>query len=195
MKNSFASVLVLTTFLAAMAGCESDQETKATAEAQMEKPQKRVAGGLPPASEAQKALIGQPQPEFSLPDMDDRQRHVSEWEGRVLVVNFWATWCSPCLKEIPAFNELQHKYLAQGVQFVGIALDDRQAITKFMERIPVDYPVLVGETAAIPIAKQYGNLEGILPYTVFVDRAGRIAGIARGTISADQTEMRLLDLI
>lgn len=133
-------------------------------------------------------------PDFSLPDMQDKTHHVNEWDGKVLVVNFWATWCAPCRTEIPFFNTLQEKYADRGVQFIGVALDDKKAVERFMKIIPIDYPVLVGDDSAIPIAKSYGNLEGVLPYTVFVDRKGMIASIAQGGLSEEVTEKTLQKL-
>ncbi|MDO9142540.1 MAG: TlpA disulfide reductase family protein, partial [Methylobacter sp.] len=69
-----------------------------------------------------------PLPEFSLPDLIGHQRSISEWRGKVLVINFWATWCPPCRKEIPDFIALQQRYNDQGVQFIGIALEDQKPV-------------------------------------------------------------------
>jgi len=110
------------------------------------------------------------------------------------VVNFWATWCAPCRKEIPFFNSLQARYADKGLQFIGIAVDDLRAVKRFMEVIPIEYPVLVGDEEAIPIAKAYGNKEGVLPFTVFIDRQGNIASIAKGGLSEEITEQTLLKL-
>lgn len=134
-------------------------------------------------------------PDFSLPDLEGNTRTAGEWDGKVVVVNFWATWCAPCRKEIPAFNELQKKYGDQGVQFIGIALDDAKAVERFMKVIPIDYPVLIGDDDGIPLAKQYGNVDGVLPYTVFVNRDGGIASIAAGGLSETVAENALLKLL
>lgn len=134
-------------------------------------------------------------PDFRLADLEGEMRHVKEWDGKVLVVNFWATWCAPCRKEIPFFNTLQARYGDKGLQFIGIAVDDARAVKRFMEIIPIDYPVLVGDDDAIPIAKAYGNREGILPFTVFVRRDGTIASIAKGGLTEDITEQTLLKLL
>ena len=133
-------------------------------------------------------------PNFSLADLNGEVRHVSEWDGKVVVVNFWATWCAPCRKEIPFFNSLQARYADKGLQFVGIAVDDLRAVKRFMEVIPIEYPVLVGDDDAIPIAKAYGNKEGVLPFTVFIDRNGNIASIAKGGLTEEVTEQTLLKL-
>lgn len=149
------------------------------------------------AGEHTQADSGAPEfrPEFSLADLEGEMRHVKEWDGKVLVVNFWATWCAPCRKEIPFFNALQARYGAKGLQFVGIAIDDARAVKRFMEIIPIEYPVLVGDDDAIPIAKAYGNKEGVLPFTVFIRRDGNIASIAKGGLTEDITEQTLLKLL
>lgn len=134
-------------------------------------------------------------PDFQLPDLEGKAHSVSEWDGKVLVVNFWATWCTPCRHEIPFFNKLQARYAKQGVQFVGIALDDINAVKRFLNVIPIDYPVLIGDDDAIPVAKAYGNKEGVLPYTVFIDKQGNIISIAEGGLSEGITESTLKKLL
>jgi thiol-disulfide isomerase/thioredoxin len=134
-------------------------------------------------------------PDFTLPDLRGQKHEVSEWDGKVLVVNFWATWCAPCRKEIPFFNTLQAKYADKGLQFVGIAVDDAKAVKRFMQVIPMDYTVLIGGDDAIPIAKAYGNTQGVLPFTVFVDREGKIASIAKGGLTEEIAERTIAKLL
>lgn len=134
-------------------------------------------------------------PPFTLPDLDNRPRSLSEWQGKVVVLNFWATWCPPCRKEIPAFNKLQKKYAAKGLQFVGIAIDDKTAVKKFLEIIPIDYELLVGDANAIEIAKTYGNLSGVLPYTIIIDRQGKIVSITEGALSEREAEQAIRKLL
>lgn len=138
---------------------------------------------------------GKRRPDFSFTDLEGATRRVQEWDGKVLVVNFWATWCAPCRKEIPFFNTLQQRYAEQGLQFVGIAVDDARAVKRFMEVIPIDYPVLVGDDDAIPVAKAYGNKEGVLPFTVFIGRDGNIASIAKGGLTEEIAEQTLRKLL
>jgi thiol-disulfide isomerase/thioredoxin len=143
------------------------------------------------------ALIGQPRPDFALPDALGLSHHVRDWDGRVLVVNFWATWCKPCVREMPAFVELQKRYAEHGVQFVGIALDTAPQVDAFFDRLgtTLNYPSLIGGTNAIAVAEAYGNNVGILPYTVMVDKAGKIAYIQYGELTRDTAEQMILNLL
>lgn len=143
-------------------------------------------------------LIGRPRPEFRLEDHTGRPYQVSDWDGRVLVVNFWATWCVPCRREIPAFVALQESYREQGLQFVGIALDTRGEVARFVDELAlaVNYPLLIAAgDAGIALATDYGNRFGILPYTVLVDRAGTISFVQYGEISHAQADRAIRDLL
>jgi len=136
-------------------------------------------------------LIGRPRPDFTLPDLDGVPRQAASWDGSVTVVNFWATWCEPCRREMPALVELQKRYGSKGLQVVGIALDDRQAVRRFVADLgtAIDYPLLAdGEAPGIEVAKQYGNSFGILPYTVVVGRDRRIAFVQLGELTLSQAE-------
>jgi len=140
------------------------------------------------ADQATAALVGKPRPDFSLPDLDGFPREISEWDGHTLVLNFWASWCVPCRREMPAFVELQREYADRGVQFIGVAVDRRPAVEEFLQElgVTINYPILIGEDDAIEIAQAYGNSLGVLPYTVLVDRAGRIAHLQYGEIKKSQ---------
>jgi thiol-disulfide isomerase/thioredoxin len=134
-------------------------------------------------------------PDFSLPDLQGQSHHVGEWDGRVLAVNFWATWCWPCREEIPEFVELQKKYGAQGLQFVGIAIDRAEEVQEFIEGYNVNYPVLLGDTEAIRVAEEFGNRVGVLPFTAIVDRQGRIAFRRAGQLHGAEAEQVILPLL
>jgi thiol-disulfide isomerase/thioredoxin len=112
--------------------------------------------------------------DFVLPDVQGKQRRLSQWRGKVVVLNFWATWCSPCLEEIPLFIYFQEKYKDQGLQIIGVAIDSRDNVVKFRQALPINYPVLIDTGAGMKIMEQYGNRVGSLPYSVMIDRDGRI---------------------
>ncbi|MBI3774064.1 MAG: TlpA family protein disulfide reductase [Gammaproteobacteria bacterium] len=129
--------------------------------------------------------VGQRRPAFDLPDVHGKAVSMARWDGRVIVLNFWATWCTPCRKEIPLLNALQTRYMKRGVQIVGLAVDNTEAVTQFMRSVPIRYPVLIGDQAGIEIIEAYGDHAGALPYTVFINRAGIIASMASGALTEE----------
>lgn len=122
---------------------------------------------------------------WSLPDPAGQSQALAQWRGRVLVLNFWATWCPPCLKEIPAFIELQRRYGARGLQFVGIALDQVEAVRPFIADHRLNYPVLVGDQDVARLMTGLGNDIGGLPYTVVIGRDGTVLTRHQGEWAAD----------
>ncbi len=141
------------------------------------------------------SLIGKLRPAFELIDTEDRMRSVEEWNGKVLVVNFWATWCPPCRKEMPAFIELQDKYGKDGLQFIGIAIDEKDKVVDFSDTYGVNYPMLLGTLEAIEIGKQFGNRFGALPYTVIIGRDSKIAFTIRGELEKHVAETEIKKLL
>lgn len=111
---------------------------------------------------------------LSFVDAGNATHSLAQWEGRILVVNFWATWCAPCRREIPDFAELSRGYAGRGVQFVGLGIDSAQNIARFASEHDVPYPLLVAGTGALPIMEGLGNSAQALPFTLIVDRGGRI---------------------
>lgn len=137
---------------------------------------------------AQKANAGAAEskrPDVSMADLDKEVRAISEWDGEVLLVNFWATWCPPCLREIPVFIDLQDELDEQGFQVIGIAIDDRKAVQDFADTMGITYPVLVGQDDGIEASKAFGNRLGALPFTAIVDRDGVIVYKHRGEMTRD----------
>ncbi|MCK4586402.1 MAG: TlpA family protein disulfide reductase, partial [Gammaproteobacteria bacterium] len=136
-------------------------------------------------SQVAQAMIKLPAPEFNLPDVNGVLHNSHEWDGKVVILNFWATWCPPCVKETPTFVDLQEQYATAGVQFVGIAIDKKDAVLEFMDTYGVDYPMLIGEDDAINISRDYGNRYGALPYTVVINRQGQIHFVQRGEMTRE----------
>jgi thiol-disulfide isomerase/thioredoxin len=110
-----------------------------------------------------------------LPDIDGREQRLDQWKGKVLVVNFWATWCEPCREEMPEFVKAQAALGAKGLQFVGIAIDQPEKIRRFSQDLKLNYPSLVGGYGALEISKSFGNSIMALPFTLIIDREGRVA--------------------
>lgn len=130
-------------------------------------------------------------PEFSLSDLSGLQHPISEWQGKVLVINFWATWCPPCLKEISDFIALQEQYKAKGLQFIGIALEDKESVAQYFATTKINYPILLGEDTGIALAHQLGNIIDAVPYTLVIDRQGKIIHRQPGEFSKE----RLMEFI
>lgn len=118
-----------------------------------------------------------------LAGLDGTPQNLSAYRGRVLIVNYWATWCAPCREEIPLFVRLQQEYAAKSVQFVGIAIDQADKVRAFADEFKINYPLLIGGMDALELSRQAGNKAGVLPFTVVLDRAGRIDVTLVGGIS------------
>jgi thiol-disulfide isomerase/thioredoxin len=133
--------------------------------------------------------------EASLPDASGSLQALDQWKGKVLVVNFWATWCAPCREEMPDLARLQARYEARGVQLVGVAIDEKKAVQEFLQRTPVSYPVLIGGYEATRLSEKAGNTRGGLPYTLVIDRRGTPIQSYLGQVDVadlDRTLARLL---
>ena len=128
----------------------------------------RKNSGAPPVGGE---LRGQSAPDFELQALDGKDMKLSDFRGKAVLLNFWATWCGPCKIEMPWFVELQKQYGPQGLQIVGVAMDDSSAedISKFVKEMGVNYPILLGKEA---VGESYGGV-GVLPTTFFIDRDGK----------------------
>jgi peroxiredoxin len=135
-------------------------------------------------------VIGQPRPEFAMLDLDGKLRNIKEWDGQVVLLNFWATWCPPCMREIPGFVEVQHDLSGQEFQIIGVAVDNEDAVRKFATANKVNYPLLPGESEAVELADKYGNRIGGLPYSVLIDKNGNISDTITGEL--DKTHLKSL---
>src|SRR5690625_1477294 len=124
--------------------------------------------------------------DLELPDAAGQPRRVSEFLGKPMVLNFWATWCPPCVKEMPDLDYLQSKY--PGVTVVGLAVDTADNVRKFSEKVPVSYPVLVAGHGGIQLMKDMGNPRGGLPYTILFDAQGQPVQELIGQINRDELD-------
>lgn len=127
-----------------------------------------------------------PKIEFSLPDLTGKQRNITEWQGKIRIINFWATWCPPCLKEIPEFIKLQNEFKSKNVQFIGIAIEDSQPVKEYLDTIKINYPMLIGGDEAIALSHQLGNIVNAVPFTVFVNSQGQIIHRQPGEIDREK---------
>lgn len=132
--------------------------------------------------------------DFTLPQLDGPERSINEWDGEVVVLNFWATWCSPCREEIPLFSSLHEEFVSQGIHFLGVAIDDPEPMRGFLDQVEMSYPTLYGMEQALDVAAAYGNDRGTLPYTVIIDREGRIIERFMGQLHEPDLRPLLEDL-
>ena len=123
---------------------------------------------------------------LSLPDAEGKQQSLAQWRGKVMVVNFWATWCAPCREEMPEFVRIQRELGPRGLQFVGIAADQADKVDQFAKELNLNYPALIGGYGAIELSKTLGNRLSALPFTIVVDRQGMVAYTQLGPIKPDQ---------
>lgn len=130
-----------------------------------------------------------------LPDTLGANHELAQYRGKVLVVNFWASWCAPCLEEMPGFVRLQNKYRERGVVFVGVAIDDPDAVRPFMAKLGVDYPVLTAEAAGYELLKAAGDSKGVMPYTLLISRAGAVAQTRSGIYRETELDQALAALL
>ncbi len=137
----------------------------------------RVGLLAPQAPAAASALLG-----VALPDANGQEQRIDQWRGKVLVVNFWATWCAPCREEMPEFIRAQTEYGVKGLQFVGIAVDQPDKVKQFEREIGLNYPSLVGGFGAMELSKSLGNSVMALPFSVVVDRQGKVIHTQLGVL-------------
>ena len=119
-------------------------------------------------------VVGSERPDFRLGSSTGTIVTAQDFDGQVLLLNFWATWCAPCRREMPLLMQLQEQYGARGLRVVGVALDDVRKARDFARQYDIAYPILVGAGDVMETSLAFGNVDGVLPYSVLVDRNGVI---------------------
>lgn len=125
---------------------------------------------------------------LTLPDLDGTPQPLAQWHGKVIVLNFWATWCPPCLQEIPDFAVVSARYAQAPVQFVGIGIDRVDNMRAFQDEMKVPYPLLVGTAQTLSVAAAIAQTAQALPLTIIIDREGAIHRIKLGTLNQAELE-------
>jgi thiol-disulfide isomerase/thioredoxin len=154
-----------------------------------------VAGGVAGALALQSRSGAAELLSASFPDLSGRPLRLSEWRGRALVCNFWASWCEPCREELPLLDAAHRQHAAIGLQVVGIAVDNATNIREYLKTVKIGYPILIGGVAAVDLMSRLGNRAGGLPFTVAVDAAGRVRQRKLGAYSAAELENGLARLL
>lgn len=130
----------------------------------------------------------------TLPDSQGKARALAQWQGRVLVINFWASWCPPCREEMPALSRLQTRHAPNGAQIIGIALDNAANVSQYAAKHPTSYPLLVGNSNTSELTREMGNTQMALPYTVVFDANGSAKMTRLGLFSEDELDALLKKL-
>lgn len=145
----------------------------------------------PAAAEPDEDATPELLPEFTLTDREGEARSIRSWPGKALVINFWATWCGPCRREIPLLKQIQDEYEADNFQVVGIAVDFRDDVLEYAEEIGIDYPLLIGEQDGLEAISKFGISAAGFPFTVFTDTQSRIVLTHLGEIDEAEAEILL----
>jgi peroxiredoxin len=130
-------------------------------------------------------------PDFSLKDRVGTPTSIRAWEGKSLIINFWATWCAPCRREIPLLEALHREWQARGVTVIGIAVDHRDKVLTFADEFKIAYPLLIGEQDALDVAAALGVASPGFPFTVFTDRRGEVVALYLGELHKPQADLIL----
>jgi thiol-disulfide isomerase/thioredoxin len=122
---------------------------------------------------------------------DGQPQSLAMFKGRPVVINFWASWCGPCVEEMPTLARLHREYANKGVQFIGIGVDSEKNVKAFLQKVPVDYPIYVSGFGGADLARSFGNTSGALPFTVVIDAKGTIRSTKLGQIQPDELRRTL----
>jgi thiol-disulfide isomerase/thioredoxin len=130
-------------------------------------------------------------PQFSLANSAGKATSIASFGDKSLIINFWATWCAPCRREIPLLEALHAEWAPRGVSVVGIAVDYRDKVLEFADRFKIGYPLLIGEQDALDAAAAFGVQSPVFPFTVFTDRRGEVVALFVGELHRPQAELIL----
>lgn len=164
-----------------------------------------VVGFLAMAAGATLWLAGRPAPPSAGPtsigpaalfaasfqDESGQRQPLGQFQGRLLVINFWATWCAPCREEMPGFARLHQRWRDRGVQFVGLSAEDRDRVARFGRELSIPYPLWTGGDEVGELSRRLGNRLGILPHTAIVGPQGEVLEVRAGTYAESELERRL----
>jgi thiol-disulfide isomerase/thioredoxin len=148
-----------------------------------------IADAAPPAPLPVPSVV----PDLSFPNLKGNPTSLRSFAGAPLIINFWATWCAPCREEIPLLRDLRQHYRSQRLEVVGIALDFDAAVQQYLQKTPIDYPVLIGEQGGFTATQQFG-VQAVLPFSVFADSRSRIVAVKIGQLHREEAEFILSEI-
>jgi thiol-disulfide isomerase/thioredoxin len=154
----------------------------------------RPSAPAPAAATAPALTLAATIPDFQLADREGQFRSLKDWQGKSLIVNFWATWCAPCRREIPLLQQIARLHGGEGFQVIGIAVDFRDKVIEYADQMEIDYPLLIGEQDALDAAAAFGVDAVGFPFTIFTDARGRVIVLHMGELTAPQAEL-ILDVV
>nr|WP_298724621.1 TlpA disulfide reductase family protein [uncultured Steroidobacter sp.] len=143
------------------------------------------------ADETEGTALPEILPDFTLANLEGQPQSIRSWEGKSMIINFWATWCAPCRREIPLLKKIQAEHGANGFQVVGVAVDFRDDVLKYAKEIGIDYPLLIGEEDGLDAVTKFGRGSLGFPFTVFTDNQQRLVLFHLGEIHPEQAEIML----
>ena len=140
------------------------------------------------------SLVGQRRPDFTLADAAGNAATAADFDGQIVLLNFWATWCAPCVEEMPMLARLHSDFAGRGLQVVGIAVDEPARAQSFASDLDLAYPLLYGPGEAMLVGRRYGNASGMLPYSVLIDAGGIVRWTRLGAVTREQLEHQIAAL-
>jgi peroxiredoxin len=179
--------------MAASGAGETSVTVDASAASQASPGAEASAGADPSAETIAPAKLPDTLPQFTLTDSTGKPRTLGDWKGRPVIVNYWATWCAPCVREIPLLSQLRKERAAQNLEVIGIAVDFREDVLKFAAEKNLDYPLLIGEEDGLAAVSAVG-MEPAFPFTLFADGKQRIVAMKVGELHRDDAEL-ILDVL
>jgi thiol-disulfide isomerase/thioredoxin len=127
----------------------------------------------------------------SLQNAQGTPQTIASFRGRPVVVNFWASWCGPCVKEMPALAAMHREYAGKGITFIGLGVDSEKYVNEFLKKVPVDYPVYIAGFGGADLARSFGNNAGGLPFTVVIDAKGVVRSTKLGEVDLKELKQTL----
>ncbi len=119
------------------------------------------------------------------------QQALASFKGKPVVVNFWASWCGPCVKEMPTLSAMHREYEQKGITFIGLGVDSEKNVNAFLQKVPVDYPIYIAGFGGADLARSFGNNAGALPFTVVIDAKGVIRSTKLGEVDPKELKATL----